>query len=196
MSEKLKLFMKGMKQHVAAKKMEDGNSQIIGKKKMDFKVYKKYEFFMKEEGKEFIFSCCFLTLEWNLMARLENIVYAHLYHIPWEDDCLIFCFVKSKTGQSGRNKDQVWHVYATSNNPTTCPVLALACYIFSNQGITDRHNLSESDEVVLDKVGHEGNSAGRLFQGGGNTIDSWNVFTKSLRGTLKNLLPWVFVQAI
>ena len=49
--------------------MEDGNSQIIGKKKMDFKVYEKIcEFFMKEEDKEFIFSCCFLTLEWNLMA--------------------------------------------------------------------------------------------------------------------------------
>ena len=61
LSEKLKLFMKGMKRHVTAKKMEDGNSQIIGKKKMDFKVYKKIcEFFMKEEGKEFIFSFCFL----------------------------------------------------------------------------------------------------------------------------------------
>ena len=42
LSEKLKLFMKGMKQHIAVKKMEDGDSQIIGKKKMDFKVYKKY----------------------------------------------------------------------------------------------------------------------------------------------------------
>ena len=142
LSEKLKLFMKGMKWHVAAKKMEDGDSQIIGKKKMDFKVYEKIcEFFMKEEGKEFIFSCCFLTLEWNLMAWLENIVYAHLYHITWEDDCLVFHLA------------QVWHVYATPNNPTTCPVLALACYIFSNPGITDRHNLSESDEVMLDEVG-------------------------------------------
>ena len=41
LSEKLKLFMKGMKQHVAAKKMEDSNSQVIGKKKMDFKRYEK-----------------------------------------------------------------------------------------------------------------------------------------------------------
>ena len=42
LSEKLKLFMKCIKWHVVAKKMEDSNSQIIGKKKMDFKVYKKY----------------------------------------------------------------------------------------------------------------------------------------------------------
>ena len=38
----LKIFMKGMKRTVAAKKMEDGDSGIIGKIKMDFKVYKKF----------------------------------------------------------------------------------------------------------------------------------------------------------
>ena len=71
--------------------------------------------------------------------------------------------LQKQTDQTGRNKDQVWHVYATPNNPTTCPVLAFACYIFSNPGITNRHNLNESDEVMLDKVGHEGNLAGCIF---------------------------------
>ena len=93
-------------------------------------------------------------------------MYAHLYHITWEDDFLVFCFAKSKTDQTGRNKDQVWHVYGTPNNPTTCPVLALACYLFSNPKITNRHNLSESDEVGLDEVGHKVNLAGCLFPGG------------------------------
>jgi hypothetical protein len=41
-ADNLKIFMKGMKRHVAAKKMEDGDSGIIGKKKMDFKVYEKF----------------------------------------------------------------------------------------------------------------------------------------------------------
>jgi hypothetical protein len=41
-AENLKIFMKGIKGHVAAKKMEDGDSGIAGMKKMDFKVYKKY----------------------------------------------------------------------------------------------------------------------------------------------------------
>ncbi len=36
-TENLKIFMKGIKWHVAAKKIEDGDSRIIGKKKMDFK---------------------------------------------------------------------------------------------------------------------------------------------------------------
>ena len=38
--------MKGMKQLVVAEKMEDGDSQIIGKLKIDFKVYKKYVSFL------------------------------------------------------------------------------------------------------------------------------------------------------
>jgi hypothetical protein len=93
--------------------MEDGDSRIIGKKKMDFKVYKKMcELFMAEEGKEYLFARCFLTLEWNLMAKLESIVHAHFFHITWEDDWLAFCFAKSKIDQMGRNSNQVWHVYA------------------------------------------------------------------------------------
>ena len=96
-AEKLKLFMKGMKRHVAAKKMEDGDSGIIGKKKMGFKVYEKNcELFMKEEGEEFIFACCFLTLEWNLIARSESIVFAHLYHIPGRMIALFFALPSPK----------------------------------------------------------------------------------------------------
>ena len=107
-ADNLKIFMKGMKRHVAAKKMEDGDSGIIGKKKMDFKVYEKIcELFMPEEGEEYLFARCFLTLEWNLMARSESIVHAHFFHITWEDDCLAFCSVKSKMDQTARNSDQV-----------------------------------------------------------------------------------------
>jgi hypothetical protein len=113
--------------------MEDGDSGIVGKEKMDFKVYEKIcELFMAEEGEEYLFAHCFLTLEWNLMARSESIVHAHFFHITWEDDCLAFCFAKSKTDQMVRNSDQVWHVYATPNNRCVCPVLALAKYIFAN----------------------------------------------------------------
>jgi hypothetical protein len=60
MSDKLKMFMKCMKRHIASKKMEFGDSQIVGKRKMDFKVYDKIcELFLKEEGEEFLFACCF-----------------------------------------------------------------------------------------------------------------------------------------
>ncbi len=38
-AENLKIFMKEIKWHAAAKKMEDGDSGIVGKKKIGFKVY-------------------------------------------------------------------------------------------------------------------------------------------------------------
>ena len=165
-SEKLKMFMKGLKRHVASKKMESGDSQIVGKKKMDFKVYEKIcELFLKEEGEEYLFACCFLTLEWNLMARLESIVSAHFYHITWEDDSLVFRFAKSKTDQTGRSANQAWHVYATPDKPATCPVLALATYVFSNPGLTDMwestDDMRDVDAGVCDNV-----CSGRLFPGG------------------------------
>jgi len=83
-------------------------------------VYEKiFELFLKEESEEYLIARCFLTLEWNLMSRSENIVHAHLFHITWEDDCLVFCFAKGKTDQTGRNSDQVWHVYATPDKRQT-----------------------------------------------------------------------------
>ena len=64
---------------------------------MDFNVYQLMcELFMREEGDEFIYFCCFVTLEWNLMARSENVVHAHMFHITWENDSLVFRFVKSE----------------------------------------------------------------------------------------------------
>ncbi len=74
-------------------------------------MYKKIcKLFMKEEGEEFIFVRAFLTLEGNLMARSENVVQAHILYVHWEDDCLVFCIVKSKGNHTGRNCDQEWHV--------------------------------------------------------------------------------------
>ncbi len=32
----------------------------------------------------------------------------------------------------GMKADLVWRVYATPNNPITCPILSLAPYLFSN----------------------------------------------------------------
>ncbi len=68
-AEQLKQFTQGIRRTVADKKKEQGDNLMIGKKKMEFKVYQKIcELFLGEEGEEFIFACCFLTLEWNLMA--------------------------------------------------------------------------------------------------------------------------------
>jgi hypothetical protein len=172
----LKQFLSGKKRDIAEKKKMTGDYSRIGKAKMDFKVYEKLcELFLKEEGEEFIFARCFLALEWNLMARSENIVHANVLHISWDNDCLVFRFVKTKSDQTGRNKDQRWHVYATPDNPTTCPVLAMACYLFANPGIMSTED-SENAVVIGDgmELGEDSGIAtglqptysGRLFPGG------------------------------
>jgi hypothetical protein len=133
--DNLKQFTKGIRQHVANKKVQEGDVAIVGKKKIGSNMYKKIcELFMKEEGEEFIFAHAFLTLEWNLMARPKNVVPAHILHVHWEDDCLVFCFVKSKSNQTGQNRYQDWHVYANPHNHEIYPVHALVCYKFSNPG--------------------------------------------------------------
>ena len=115
----------------------------------------------------------FLTLEWNLMARSENVVHAHILHVHWEEDCIVFRFVKSKGDQMGRNHNQEWHVYANPHNPAICPVLALACYIFSNPGvfsvsedeINDDQEDGEVEAQVGDGAGRPASCKGRLFPG-------------------------------
>ena len=141
---------------------------------MGFNVFKMIcELMMKEHCEEYIFARAFLILEWNLMARSENVMDAHILHVHWEDDCLVFRFVKSKGDQIGRNRDQEWHVYANPHNPAICPVLALACYIFSNPGVfsvseDEINNEQEDGEVegqVGDGAGRPASCKGRLFPG-------------------------------
>jgi len=132
--------------------------------------------FLKENGEEFLFTRCSLVLEWNLMSRSDNIVHAHLFHITWEDDCLAFHFAKSKMDQTGRNSNQVWHVYATPDKPATCPVLALATYVFANPRLTNVETFTETDEG--------GNPSGRRFPGG----DQYHRFMDCLRRIIENNL--------
>lgn len=183
----LRIWRRSSRCHVATKSFENGDSGIIGKKKMDFNVYEKNcELFSKEDGEEFIFGRCFVTLEWNLMARSESVVYANFFHVTWEDDCLVFRFPKSKTDQTGRNRDQLWHVYATPNNPATCPVLALATYIFTNPGLTQRNFM---DDSANSQDREDGDNTGRLFPGG----DQYGCFMDCLRRIVLNN-PEVFVK--
>ncbi len=122
--DNLKQFMKGIQLHDTDKKVQEGDVAIVRKKKIGFNMYKKIcELLMKEEGEEFIFAPAFLTLEWNLMLRSKNVVQAHILHVHWEDDCLLFFFVKRKGNQTGRNRNQEWHVYANPHNPEVCRVV-------------------------------------------------------------------------
>ncbi len=51
----LKQFTKGIRRHVADKKVLEGDVTMVGKKKMGYNVYKKlWEKFLEEEGEEYI----------------------------------------------------------------------------------------------------------------------------------------------
>jgi hypothetical protein len=178
--ENLKQFTKGIRQHVASKKAQEGNVSFIGKKKMGFDVYKKIcELFLREKGEGFLFARAFLCLEWNLMERLENIVHAHILHVHWDANCLVFCFVKSKGNQTGPNSDKEWHVYANPHKPETCPVLALAGYKFANPGIFTDKTEEQEDAVEVEAQGGDGagclcSHKGCLFPGG-NSMNNLSI---------------------
>lgn len=115
--------------------------------------------FLEFDNPEYSFAHCFLTLECNLMSRSENLVDCHAENIVWNDDSLGFTFPKSKTDQTSKNADSIWHVYATPHNPITCPILAPAQYLFSNPGILtpvpshDEYNATVETSLIDPSLG-------------------------------------------
>ncbi len=82
--------------------------------------------------------------------------------------------------RTGRSQvGQLWHVYATLSSPATCPVFALATYIFANPCLTD----SNTSEMQTSE-GEDGEVSGRLFPGG----DQYRQFMDCLRRTIKKHL--------
>ena len=149
--KQLRQFMSGMRRRIQTDKVKHGDHSHQGKKRMGWDVYELMCKLLQEgENDEYTFANCFLTLEWNLMARSENVVNCHSENITWKDDALCFNFPKSKGDQYGKRSDAVWHVYATPHNPITCPHLALARYLFSNPGVLTEHegDTEEKEENV------------------------------------------------
>lgn len=107
---------------------------------------------MLESGDGDEFTHFFLVLEWNLMARSENVVDSHVETACFDNDCLVFHFAKTKCDQTGKNSDQLWHLYATPNNPSTCQVLSLSHYLFPNPGVMldgALRNRMEGESIIL-----------------------------------------------
>ena len=128
-------LLKGFKRTVQQQKVELGMSLNEGKDLLSFAGYNLLcRNFLKNNGtyNEFIFAHCFLTLEWNLMCRADNLVNLNLAHIGWEDDSLVSCIAKAKHDQEGEGAKTPWHIYANPSNPFVCPVLALGLYLFTH----------------------------------------------------------------
>ena len=61
-----------------ATKVQHGDPTSQEKNKMSWKVYELMcNIFLEDDDEEYIFAHAFLTLEWNLMSRSENVVDCH-----------------------------------------------------------------------------------------------------------------------
>ena len=131
-------YVQGLKKVVAENKKATGQKLTEGKRAMSRSVYKRMcELFMEGDSDEYIFGHCFLTLEWNLMARADNVCSAMVSHIEWNGDALIFHFAKTKGHQGGECVHKPWHVYANPLEPDICPLLAFAKYVFTHPGVLE-----------------------------------------------------------
>ena len=118
---------------------------------------------LEGESDEYIFAHCFLTLEWNLMARADNVASAMVSHVEWQGDSLVFHFAKTKAAQEGECVFKPWHVYANPVEPEICPILAFSKYVLTHPGIL------------------ESNGQNSLFPGADQYRRFMSIFSKLLR---------------
>lgn len=133
MVKSLSHLVAGLKRTIVRERQENGDNLESGKSPINYAGYKYLcEQLLNSDSPQAIFGHCFLTLEWSLMARADNVTKTHIDHIQWRDDCMIVYFAHTKSDQEGVNQNEPWHVYANPVDPAVCPILAMAKYIFSH----------------------------------------------------------------
>ena len=129
----LKTFFEGYVRTVAKLK-QDGIMPIVeGKQPMSFRGYKFLAQKAVEQKKDYnlaIFSHLYLLLCWNLIARCVSVGGLMYNHISWENDSMVIVFPSHKGDKEGRNALPK-HVYANIVEPTACPILSFAVYVFT-----------------------------------------------------------------
>jgi hypothetical protein len=136
--ERIATLLTGFKERtILEQKVENGESLDEGKEAMTFQCYKLLcRKFLEGEKDEYMFALLFLVLEWNLIARSDNIVNLAVGDLEWSDDCLIIFLKKSKTDQEGVDALMLLHIYFNPLDPCIlCPGITLGMYLFSNPGI-------------------------------------------------------------
>ena len=94
-------FLHGTKMTIVAHMIEAGESMDEGKEAMSVDYLKLLcKMFAEGENEEYYFGWVFLLLEWNLMARSDNIVQLHMNNLVWKDDVIVILMILIK------NKDR------------------------------------------------------------------------------------------
>ena len=133
---RMQTLMKGFKRTIISSKVQRGVSLEEGKEVMSFACYNLLcEKFFEGSKDEYNFAHLFLTLEWNLIARSDNIVNLSVSDLEWNDDALIIYLKRSKTDQEGNNGKTPYHLYANPLAPHLSVVLALGNYLVTNPGV-------------------------------------------------------------
>ena len=131
--EKVCNLLKGFRRAVQQKKVELGLSLDEGKDPLSFAGYNLLcQTFLKNNGSnnKFIFAHCFLTIEWNLMCRADNLVQLNLAHIGWEDDSLVVCIVMQCMIKRGSRQRPHGISMPILQTPTFVQYLHLVCISF------------------------------------------------------------------
>ncbi|KAH9133192.1 hypothetical protein AeRB84_020675 [Aphanomyces euteiches] len=125
-------FTSGYKRKIVQLK-EEGTMQILeGKTPITFEGYK---FLAKTAlqtlaSKDCKLAQCFLVFCWNLVARSTTVGAINIHHISWNGDALVVQYGRTKIDQAGDNCTP-HHIYANPSNPSICPILSLALYVFT-----------------------------------------------------------------
>lgn len=122
----------GYKRKIGEMKLNGEMSMQEGKQPITFDAVK---FICKESMKQTtdfklsIFAHIFVLLCWNLVARSISVSSLMFDHISWSNDALVMVFPTHKGDKEGKDCSPK-HVYANPSNPTICPILWLAVYVF------------------------------------------------------------------
>jgi hypothetical protein len=113
----LKQFFEGYVRTIAKLK-QDGVMEIIeGKQHMSFKGYK-------------LLATKAIAQDIDLIARCVSVGSLMYNHVSWESDSLVVVFSSHKGDKEGQNALPK-HVYANPAEPSICPILSFAIYIFT-----------------------------------------------------------------
>jgi hypothetical protein len=129
----LKNFFGGYQRKIANLKQNGVMSVVEGKQPLSFKGYKFLATKALAQQRDYNLSILchfFLLLCWNLIARCVSVGSLMYNHISWVDDAMVIVFPLHKGDQEG-TRSLPKHVYANTAEPSICPILSFAIYVFT-----------------------------------------------------------------
>jgi hypothetical protein len=134
--DRMTTLLKGLKRTIVEQKVAAGEVLEEGKDAMSFACLKLLcKKFIEGNQDEYHFAHLFLLLEWNLIARSDNVSNLHVNDFEFEGDSLLVYLKKTKTDQEGNNSKTPYHCYFNTVDPHLNLGLALGVYLLSNPGI-------------------------------------------------------------